>query len=341
MWTKLVTSGISFYQKLVIRLEEKWADRHPPSFHNYVLFKKGTSATLVDINDLLRIWTRSALEGSRLSQLLPALSRRELYVLRQVPRDLVRLSPVLLLAPLPGTIFILPLFFAFPRLFLNRSFWTDEQRDRFDAEQLHFRQHVAARHVLTNVHDAYSRLRLDPHTSAPMNQYLDLLHFVHEQILIGTCLSSECLTRLEPLFRDKLTLEKLSKTHVFSLCLLHDLPVRVRFSPFRRWPWLRTYLEPDYFHLRRVHMLRFRSRLLFAEDRVVHHELKDPEWVTSLSSSELKDLCSLRGIKTMHKSTEESTRELKRWISMSLNVSNSNHAYRLHLPVFLFSSCSD
>ncbi|KAF6772606.1 hypothetical protein AHF37_08046 [Paragonimus kellicotti] len=134
---------------------------------------------MVDINDLLRVWTRSALEGGGFSKLLPALSRRELYVLRQ---DLLRLSPVLLLAPLPGTIFILPLFFAFPRLFLNRSFWTDEQRDRFDAAQLHFRQHVAARHVLASLHGAYNRLRLDPHTSTPMNQYLDLLHFVHEQV---------------------------------------------------------------------------------------------------------------------------------------------------------------
>ncbi|KAF6768013.1 hypothetical protein AHF37_11503 [Paragonimus kellicotti] len=133
----------------------------------------------------------------------------------------------------------------------------------------------------------------------------------------------------------------LSLLRQFSLCLLHDLPVRVRFSPFRRWPWLRTYFEPDYFHLRRVHMLRFRSQLLFAEDRIVDHELRDPGWVNSISSSELKDLCSLRGIKTMHKSTEESTKELKRWISISLNVSNSNHAYRLHLPAFLFNSCSD
>ncbi|RTG90773.1 uncharacterized protein DC041_0002635 [Schistosoma bovis] len=101
----------------------------------------GVHSTLIDLGDLSQLWIDITCRSQSILEILPTLSRHQVYVLRQVPKDLVKILPVMLLAPLPGTILILPIFFAFPRIFLSRAFWTPEQcksidtkclKDRFD-----------------------------------------------------------------------------------------------------------------------------------------------------------------------------------------------------------------
>ncbi|KAA0184031.1 hypothetical protein FBUS_07997 [Fasciolopsis buskii] len=117
---RLLTGTIASYQKWVARLERKWENRHPRSFRNYSLFKKGKLAstitaiwsvssihcpycsfrsaflfqsyvgihsTLVDLNDLRLVWSRIALNNRPILQTLHTMTRRELFVFRQAGLD--------------------------------------------------------------------------------------------------------------------------------------------------------------------------------------------------------------------------------------------------------------
>ncbi|CAH8449708.1 unnamed protein product [Dicrocoelium dendriticum] len=326
-WLKnMVTGTIKSCQMLVSKLEHKWANRFPSSYRNYNLFKNGIHSTLLDVTDLMRVWSKLATSNLPFEETLPTLTRREIFVLRQVPRDLFRISPILLLAPLPGTILILPVFFLFPRIFLNRSFWTPEQKDSFRLEKLRCRLTHPAQYVLHSLIRSVSAC--DSSHSHYFLSQLNELESMCSQVLHGNCVSGEQLDGVRPLFDELLRLDNLSKAHVFKLCEINDIPVRKTLSLFYKWPSLRTYLELDYFHVRRIRLLQAHSMILQAEDR-------------SLSScfghtwQEVQELCSLRGIHTENQLTPDAVYRLNQWIHLSLTTPPSNHSFRLHLPVFL------
>nr|AAW24570.1 SJCHGC02168 protein [Schistosoma japonicum] len=106
---KTVATIVKNYTKLVAYLENKWANKHASSFRNYTLFKKGVHSTLIDVSDLSQLWTHIAFHSQSILEILPTLNIHQVYILRQVPKDLVRISPILLLSPLPGAILILPI----------------------------------------------------------------------------------------------------------------------------------------------------------------------------------------------------------------------------------------
>ncbi|OON14325.1 hypothetical protein X801_09884, partial [Opisthorchis viverrini] len=279
-------------------------------------------STLLDINDLLRLWTKLSFDNRSILQCLPVMTQRELYVLRQVPRDLLRLSPVLLLAPLPGTVFLLPFFLPvhppslssivavyihfstpLPALKLdggsNAPFYFFQLRlplclsesgllDRKTTNW--FGDSVLPRNeLIRSLHQTTEKLKKSPGVSVATVQRLSALDELLDKLRSSRMPLHRELIAASSVFDDQLTLDKLSKVHVFNLCRLHGLPVRIRLSMFTRWPCTRIYLEPKYFHFRRLRLLRFRASLLSCEDRLVHRTMIQYSGTVAPPLAELRD----------------------------------------------------
>lgn len=71
---------------------------------------------------------------------LKALNRQELELYMQVPRDMVKVAPAIIITSLPFVGYaIYPLIFAFPRVFLTHHFWTPQQRVEFEQYYISYR----------------------------------------------------------------------------------------------------------------------------------------------------------------------------------------------------------
>lgn len=64
---------------------------------------------------------------------LRALTRKEIELYFQMPKDMMRVAPVLLLSTLPFANYVIfPLAYMYPRLLLTQHFWSTEQRSEFN-----------------------------------------------------------------------------------------------------------------------------------------------------------------------------------------------------------------
>lgn len=63
---------------------------------------------------------------------LKALNRQELELYMQMPRDMVKVAPAIVITSLPFVGYaIFPLIFGFPRIFLSHHFWNSQQKVEF------------------------------------------------------------------------------------------------------------------------------------------------------------------------------------------------------------------
>ncbi|KAA0184033.1 hypothetical protein FBUS_07996 [Fasciolopsis buskii] len=260
------------------------------------------------------------------------------YHVLSVPQDVLRAAPLMLLAPLPGTFLLYPLFFAYPRLFLTRQFWTGEQRAQFDQAKLDRRMSILPDLILTDLHNHVTNLKSDRNTSALVLQHSYLFQSVYEQIKSGVKPSTENLIQLIPLFNGPLALEKLPRSSVVNLCMLHDLTFRTstRQSSSRLAAELLTLVEPRHMHSRRLRRLHVRSHLLLVEDRLLLHDFTEPNGSFNLNKDECLATCFLRGIDPFQTDANEVMERLRSWVACSL--ADSGKHLLLHSP---FSNASD
>lgn len=94
--------------------------------HVYKLISVGTKDLYVDLKKYLTIKKKETLHGCE------NLSREELHLNYSMPRDLAKITPVLLVLAVPFTNYILfPMAYFFPKKILTSHYWTPEQRDQF------------------------------------------------------------------------------------------------------------------------------------------------------------------------------------------------------------------
>lgn len=68
---------------------------------------------------------------------LRALTRRELEVYHQLPKDMRKVAPVFVISALPlANYVIFPVAYMYPRTFLSTQFWSIQQKSRFQTENL-------------------------------------------------------------------------------------------------------------------------------------------------------------------------------------------------------------
>ncbi|KAL7065200.1 hypothetical protein AAHC03_04763 [Spirometra sp. Aus1] len=342
------------YERLFHLAETKWR-RHVTTYSGgYQRVKEGVGVTFTDFSQFLRLSYKRF--GTDVSSNFNGLTRNEIRLLRTVPRDMVRLTPLLVAVALPATIAILPLFLAFPRLLLTRNFWTEAERRHFDVLQLRLRllgPHADLTRQLTLLVSAPS----SPSSSAPSQVYRsDVLQdhvsdptsskeeqFSEEHRLLCKNLdlisqsktpSFEDVKRLIPVFDGPLNLDALDHHHITFLCGLHGL-VRYRKplpnSAVYRRPFADFLRSPANISRRRQQLQRL-AQYVFAEDRHLATELDRD---VLIPDRELVELCLLRGIDGHSLSVTDMSRQLQTWCSISLAASDTSHSFRLHLPYLL------
>ncbi|CAH8489528.1 unnamed protein product [Schistosoma rodhaini] len=337
-FTKAVTVVVKKYTKLVTYLENKWADKHASSFHSYKLFKNGVHSTLVDLGDLSQLWMDITCRSQSILEILPTLSRHQVYVLRQVPKDLMKILPVMLLAPLPGTILILPIFFAFPRIFLSRAFWTPEQCKSIDTKCLKDRFDYRTQSLLK-----FKLLKIIYSSPCSMNYSQPILKSLRKlasalsQASILEPISAEQICDLIPAFKGPLSLEQLDTSHLAALCRLHGLSIYSYIWIMNTLLWNDLFKRKSILKTSRILVLKKHAYFLYAEDQCIQKDkLFNDHSLSIIQSSELKQLCLLRGINPYLLNDKDVKEKLQYWISLSTLASGTDFSFRLHLPLLLY-----
>lgn len=87
-------------------------------------------------NDMKNYWKISKIVSST-PRGLEALNRKEIELYYQMPKDMIRVAPVLLISALPFANYVIfPLAYMFPRHLLTSHFWSLEQRINFQQYSL-------------------------------------------------------------------------------------------------------------------------------------------------------------------------------------------------------------
>lgn len=110
------------YEKL---LESKF----PGAMRVYKVFMEGTKDFFTDFKGFISIIRRLNTQGVNLHSL--TLNELELY--HQLPKDIRKVAPVLLISALPFANYVVfPIAYYYPRLLLTRHFWNIQQKSEYN-----------------------------------------------------------------------------------------------------------------------------------------------------------------------------------------------------------------
>lgn len=168
---------------------------------------------MVGVKDFYRDMKRF-LKVTRIANQSPdgmrALTRQEIEVYFQTPKDMFKVAPVLLISALPFANYVVfPLAYMYPRLFLTSHFWTPEQKIEFN--QIYLKHRLTYnKPVFRSLQAKLNHLK-DEGDAEKMNKILGLLgsgrHPSVEQILS----TKEIFTK------PPYNLESLNNRHLVSL----------------------------------------------------------------------------------------------------------------------------
>lgn len=112
-----------------IKSYDKQLEKHfPAAMKMYRGFMDGVKAFITDTKDYFKIIMLLNKTSYDFSKLL----RREMELYDQLPKDMLKVAPVLLVSSLPlGPYVIIPLAYTFPRHLLCSHFWSNKQKAKF------------------------------------------------------------------------------------------------------------------------------------------------------------------------------------------------------------------
>lgn len=112
-----------------IKNYDKHLEKHfPAAMKVYRGFMFGVKAFISDTKEYFKIIMVLNRNNYEFSKLL----RREMELYDQLPKDMYRVAPVLIISSLPlGPYVIIPLAYAFPRYLLCSHFWSQRQKSKF------------------------------------------------------------------------------------------------------------------------------------------------------------------------------------------------------------------
>lgn len=288
----LVQKCFAFVQGYEKILETKF----PRAFKVYQVFSVGTRDLYSDIKEYIRI-SSSLSNGKSVRDL----QRNELETYFQIPKDLIKVGPMLLLAALPfANYVILPVIYVFPRQTLTSQFWSLQQKLDFaviaQKKKLRYYRPVF-RHLQKRI-DAIEDENLRIKCQDIFYKLGSGLHPTTDEIL-----------GLKPLFIDEpFGIFKISHKHLHSLSRMHGLSVLIG-KQWRLWKHAGFIREMD-----------------LAIER---------EGFETMSVHELKHACFVRGLSPIGLSKEEMISWLSSWICIAQNVESKSLSLLLHCPIFL------
>ena len=117
---------MSRYVDYIKNFEVTLGKKIPTPMHVYRVFSLGSKQFYVDLKKYFAVRKKHKRMG------VESLTREELELSYNIPKDLVKVSPLFLLSAIPFTNYIIfPLAFLFPRLLLTSHYWSLEQRFNF------------------------------------------------------------------------------------------------------------------------------------------------------------------------------------------------------------------
>ena len=174
---------VSNYDKV---LEKKF----PNAMHVYKVFLVGVKEFYADMKKYLKI-TRIA-NGS--SDGLRALTRKEMELYYQLPKDMMKIAPVLVISTLPFANYVVfPIAYMYPRVFLSSHFWSVDQKREFQ-------QIYLSKRILNNrkaLRYLQSKLEL---TSRGGGEFYEKWNYVLGLLGSGTHPTSEEILAVKQLF---------------------------------------------------------------------------------------------------------------------------------------------
>ncbi|XP_043203179.1 LETM1 domain-containing protein 1-like [Amphibalanus amphitrite] len=294
--TRLQKYVFGRYVEYLQRFQRALENEFPTAFRLYRVFSVG-------VKDFARDVKSFALLARKVHGLgLRSLSRRELELYFQMPRDMRAVAPVLLVAALPlAQNVVFPLAYLFPRQLLCRHFWSLQQRSDF---ALYEHKRRLAHHL-----SAFRHLQARRHLVTPESARLSLKH-VFTLLGSGQVPCSADILALRPIFEGgPFSLERLSAVQVRRLLKLHGLGVLTVLRRRR----LREHGE----------LLRHMDRAMLAEG------------VTAMSQEELYYACFLRGLNPQNLPHEQLAWWLSEWATVSSSIEPAAVSLLLHCPLLL------
>ncbi|XP_046456409.1 LETM1 domain-containing protein 1-like isoform X1 [Daphnia pulex] len=226
---------------------------------------------------------------------------KEIDIFYRMPREMLKVSPVLLISALPFANYIIfPLAYVLPKQLLSTHFWSLQQRRDFALQDhkksvQHFRptfRCMQARIPSVNDTDLTKKL------SQMLSKLASGVHPTVEEIL-----EVKILFQREPFH-----LNCLYPRHKNQLLKVHGM--HTLWSRRRR--------------------LSQRAEEILNKDKVLERE-----GVTSLSLEELRSACYSRGLNPSNMRTEDMVKYLEQWIAVSVHVDPATYSLVLHCPILL------
>ncbi|XP_071446120.1 LETM1 domain-containing protein 1 [Hetaerina americana] len=277
---------------------EKFLENTFPSAANvYRVFVFGTREFYKDMKKYLSVAraVRSSSKGVKF------LNRQELEIYFRMPKEMVRVAPVLILSTLPFANYVIfPLAYMYPKTLLSSHFWTLQQRTEFAVVDLRKR--------LYNNRPVFRCLQERLSSTKKHKRYHDWGRVLS---LLGSGVHPEVeeVLRCTTLFEgEPYHFSCLYNNHVNGLLRLHGM--HMGFSRRQR--------------------LEDRALIIHEMDLAMARE-----GIYSMTLDELKWACFLRGLNPTNMKTEDMTTWLTKWSKISIKLESKSLSLLLHCPILL------
>lgn len=289
---------LSRYMQYVQQYETVLEKRFPAAMHVYRVFMVGIKDFYSDLKVFLTLVGKVNLTAKGLE----TLTRRELEIYHQMPKDMIKIAPVLLLSALPFANYVIfPLAFWFPRQLLTSHFWSLQQRAEFSMME----QKQRLRHNKPVFRSLQFQLeKVEDHPLFDKWSYCIRL--------LGSGLHPTPLQLVEckQLFAEyPYHLSQLYSSHLKELLKIHNMHTG----------W------------RRRKRLSYRAHIIQLMDEAIVRE----GGVTELSQEEIRWACKFRGLNPVNMKTDDMMTWLDEWIIVSQSVDRESRSLLLHCPVLL------
>lgn len=290
------TKFYTFVQGYGAKLERNF----PTAYRTYRVFMDGMQDFYCDMKTFLKV-AKKVRQTANVS----SLTRKEMELYYQMPKDMKKVAPLLVLSTLPLTNYlILPLIYFFPRQLLSHHFWNLQQRVEF-ATDIHRIRLGYYRPVFRALQEQVDGPDL---TKNPLQEQWRL---ALERIGSGTHPKPDEILSCQPLFKGSpYSLQHLYSGHVKVLTRMHGMHVGLF--------WRRRKLAE-------------RALWIHGMDKAIIRE-GGPR---SLSYEELRVACFIRGLNPVNMKTEDIVEWLTDWVAVSQKIENSSLSLLLHCPILL------
>ncbi|XP_050293605.1 LETM1 domain-containing protein 1 isoform X2 [Anthonomus grandis grandis] len=274
----------------------------PTTMKTYRVFVDGIKYFSIDTKEYFKIVMLLNSAGGNYSKLL----RREIELYHQMPKDMMKVAPVIIFSALPFAFYILlPLAYAFPKQILTTHFWSTEQKENFGIDYMH-NTLIHNKPVFRHLQSQVKFIKYHPKKKI----FFEAWNKIVAEIGSGVQPSVDDILSCKELFQDEpYHLSYLSRNHIYHLLKVHGIHIG----------WFRRTRLAD------------RAQILIEMDKAIMRE----GGVHNMPLEALKKCCYIRGLNPKFATQEHMIKWLTNWIKISNDIDKNTLSLLLHCPVLL------